>query len=84
MANIAVVNYINSIPVGQPINELTIEEVFKESIADIVPPELLVRLVFTYAIDGVNASVVVGEKIVLSDPESYFYTTTSNVTINQG
>jgi hypothetical protein len=27
---------------------------------------------------------VAGEKIVLSDPESYFYTTQSNVTITQG
>lgn len=84
LANIAVVNYINSIPVGQPINELTLEEAFKESIASVVPSELLVRLVFTYSINGVNASVVAGEKIVLSDPESYFYTTQSNVTITQG
>lgn len=76
--------YINSIPVGQPINTLTLGEVFKESIASILSPELLTRLVFEIAINGVGVSVAVGTNTILSEPESYFYATIGGIVINQG
>lgn len=84
LANPAVVDYINSIPVGQPINTLTLGEVFKESIAAILSPELIVRLLFAVTINSISASVVSGELIILSDPESYFYTQSSSISFVQG
>lgn len=76
--------YINSIPVGQPINDLTLAEVFKESIASILAPELLTRLVFAVSINGVGASVAVGTHTYLSESESYFNASVGSITINQG
>jgi hypothetical protein len=76
--------YINSIPVGQPINDLTLAEVFKESIASILAPELLTRLVFAVSVNGAGASVAVGTHTYLSESESYFNASVGSITINQG
>ena len=80
----ALQSYINSIPVGQPINDLTLAGVFKESIASILSPELLTRLVFSVSINGSGASVSAGTHIYLSDSESYFYAATGSITVAQG
>jgi len=84
MATPAVIAYINSIPVGQPINTLTLGDVFKESIASVLNPELLTRLVFAVSINGVGVSPSVGTNIILSESESYFYASVGSITINQG
>jgi len=82
--NPAIVNYINSIYAGQPINLLQMQEVFQQAIATILPTNLLTRLVFAITINGISVSPAVGTGLVSGDPESYFYTQTSNVVINQG
>ena len=80
----ALIDYINSIGVGQPINELVMSNVFKDSIKSIINPDLITRLVFQVSINGIGASVVSGTKIYASDSESYFYADIGSMTINKG
>ena len=80
----ALIAYINSIPVGQPINTLTMGEVFKEAIASVLNPELLTRLVFSVSINGIGVTVATGTNTILSDSEGFFYAVIGGVTANQG
>lgn len=80
----AITNYINSIAVGQPINILEMNAVFQDAISSILDPNLLVRLIFAVNIDGIAASPVSGESIILGDPESYFFANQSGITVVQG
>jgi hypothetical protein len=80
----AVTNYINSIPVGQPINVFELEAAFRGSIANLFSPSLLTRMVFNVSINGVGVSPSIGTGIIAGDPESYFFTTAGSITVIQG
>jgi len=80
----ALTDYINNIGVGQPINDLVMANVFKDSIKGIIDPDLITRLVFQVSINGVGVVVDVGTHIYSSDPESYFYSVSGSMTINKG
>jgi hypothetical protein len=84
LAQPAIVAYINSIIVGQPINVMELNTVFQNAIASLIPAQLLTRLVFAVSINGNGASPLSGTYEIVGDPESYFYTTTANVTVTQG
>lgn len=84
LAQPALVDYINGIYAGQPINVLDMQNVFQEAVAPIVPIQLLTKLQFTVTIDGNIVTPVAGTGIVNGDPESYLYVTSAGVTINQG
>ena len=80
----ALVDYINSIVVGQPINLFELQTTFQASVANIIPPQLLTRMIFAVSINGVGVSPDVGTGVILGDPESYFLTNQTLVTVNQG
>jgi hypothetical protein len=80
----ALVNYVNNVPVGQPINLFELQATFQEAIAAVLPPQLLTRMVFTVSINGVTVAPLAGTGIIQGDPESYFFTTTAQVSISQG
>lgn len=80
----ALVNYVNNLPVGQPMNLFDMQRVFSAAIAQLVPPPLLTRMAFTVSINGVSTSVVSGTGTYPSDPESYLFATTTSITISQG
>jgi len=80
----AIVNYVNSIVVGQPINVFELNTAFQVAVQGLLPPQLLTRLVFAIDINGVGVSPEVGTGIVAGDPESYFLTNVSLITISQG
>jgi hypothetical protein len=84
LGNPAIVNYINSIYVGQPINIFELQNVFQNAIVTIIPPQLLSRMVFTIYINGDEVSPEAGTGLIYGDPESYFETNTASVVINQG
>ncbi len=84
LANAALVDYVNSIPVGAPINVFELDAVFQAAVVTIIPTALLTRLVFAVSINGIGVAPVSGTGIVNGDPESYFFTTPALVVISQG
>lgn len=80
----AIANYINSIQVGQPIILYLLQTTFQEAIAAVVPPFLLTRMVFEVSINGVGVDPEAGTGIIAGDPESYFLTTSTAITVTQG
>jgi len=84
LAQTAVGQYINSIPVGSPINLLQLGDAFQESISNVLPAVLLTTLTFALSINGVAVSPTAGTQIIPSDPESYFSAALNGVTVVQG
>lgn len=81
LGNPALVNYVNSLPVGVPMNLFDLQDTFKAAIASVVPGPLLTRMVFSVSINGVGVSPQTGTGIIAGDPESYFFTDTSGTGI---
>ena len=84
LAGPAIVDYINSVPVGAPINVFELNTAFQESIETILAPALLTRLLFAVSINGVGVFPSAGTGIIAGDPESYFFTSSALVTVLQG
>lgn len=84
VAQAALMNYVNSIPSGQPINLYDLEATFRMAVSSLIPSQLLTRMVFSVAINGVGVSPTPGTGIIAGDPESYFTATTSSIVVNQG
>jgi hypothetical protein len=80
----ALADYVNAIVTGQPINVFQLESTFKTSVAPILDPNLITRMVFTVTIDGVPTPPIAGTGIVQGDPESFFLTSAPAIAIVQG
>jgi hypothetical protein len=80
----AIAAYINAITVGQPINVFQMQEAFEIAVSNIINPTFITRMVFTVSINGVGTSPTSGTGIIAGDPESYFFTSSSAITITQG
>lgn len=83
---IAIVNYVNSLPVGVPINLQVLNSVF---IASVLPlfndnPALISALDWTVSINSVSTPPDAGTFLIYGDPESYFTLDATDVTITQG
>lgn len=84
LGSVALVNYVNSIPVGSPINLFELQNVFQEAISSILPPYLLTRMVFTVQINGVVTNPASGTGAIYGDSESYFLTDVTKINIIRG
>lgn len=80
----ALVNYVNSIAVGAPMNLFEMQTVFQAAISSVIPPAFLTRMVFAVAINGVPTAVDSGTGIIEGDNESYFEAAANAVTFAQG
>jgi hypothetical protein len=80
----AVVSYINGITVGQPMNTFEIDNTIQAAVVNLIPTEYLTRLVYSIAINGITVTPETGTGIVAGDPESYFYITSTGVTVVRG
>lgn len=80
----ALADYVNGIAVGQPINLFELQAVFQASIASLVPPALLTRMVFSVNINGVGVNPEAGTGIISGDPESFFLTSPPEIAVTQG
>lgn len=80
----AIVDYINSIYVGQPISLFELQDTFQNAVAGIIPITLLSKMSFVVSINGIATSPSSGGIMIYGDPESYFATTEALVTITQG
>lgn len=79
----AIQSYINSIYVGQPINELEMTAVFQNAVASVIAAPNITTLQFVVTINGVTASPTAGTSIIPGDPESYFFASLTGVTVVQ-
>jgi hypothetical protein len=80
----ALVNYINSISVGLPINLFELQNAFQIATASILPTNLLTRMVFAVSINGILTNPQAGTGIIEGDSESYFLTDLTQISISQG
>jgi hypothetical protein len=80
----ALVSYINSIYAGNPINLFELDATFQAALINIVPTAFLTRMVFSVSINGVPVSPTSGTGIIAGDPESYFLTDSSQITVTRG
>ena len=81
LAQTAIINFVNAVPVGAPINQYALEESVFNTVEPVVDTQLITVLTWTYAINGVNTPPNVGTGIVDGDPESYFFTDQAHVTV---
>ncbi len=77
-------SYINSIVVGQPINELVLIDALQSAVSSVLPAVNLTTLEFAFTINGTAVSPTAGTFIIPSDSESYFYVSPTGVTSVQG
>jgi hypothetical protein len=81
----AIIDYINSLPAGTtPINLNVLNEVFIDSVANILAGELIIDIQWTFSISGVGANPQPGTQVIFGDRYSYFYTDSSQVSVIQG
>lgn len=80
----ALVNYINSIQVTQPINELAMTAAFQEAVATVISSLNITTLTFTVYINGIETAPSAGTSIIPGDPESYFSAAQNAITVQQG
>jgi Ubiquitin-activating enzyme E1 FCCH domain/Baseplate J-like protein len=80
----AIVAYINSISVGQPINTYELQDAFQNAVAPIVPPSQVSKIDYVVAINGIDTAPTSGTLLIYGDPESYFSTNDSLVSVVQG
>jgi hypothetical protein len=80
----AIVAYINSITVGQPINIFELQAVFQASVITLIPTPLISKMAFVVKINGVTASAESGTGLIYGDPQSFFETSSATVTVVQG
>ena len=84
LGNPALVDYVNGIFVGQPMNLYELQTTFQTAVASVIPPPLLTRMEFAVSINGVGVAPTAGTGIIAGDPESYFLTNSTLVTIEEG
>lgn len=84
LATPEIIAYINSIVTGQPINILTLQQTFVSSVSSVITANLVTRLLFSVYINSTLTAPTAGTDIILGDPESYFETNSTLITINQG
>jgi len=80
----AIANYINSIPVGQPINTFELQEAFQMAVVGILSVAQISKIDYVVAINGIDTSPTAGTLLIYGDPESYFATNAGLVTVVQG
>lgn len=84
-ASPAIIEYINSIPAGTtPINLNVLNEVFIDSVANILAGELIIDIQWAISVSGVGTFPAGGTQVIYGDRYSYFYTDSSQVSVIQG
>jgi len=84
LGNPALVDYVNDIAVGQPMNLFELQATFQTAIESVLPAALLTRMVFAVSINGIGTAPTGGTGIIAGDPESFFFTNSTLVVIQQG
>lgn len=84
LAQAALINYVNSLPIGVPMNQFVMEQTVQTATIGVLGNALLTRMVWTVAINGISTPVESGTGLYVGDPESTFFATVSTVIVAQG
>ena len=84
LAQPAIAAYVNSITGGAPMLLNLLQDAFIQSIASVVAPQFINRMIFVVNIDGVTVTPEAGTNIIAGDPESYLYALTTGITVTRG
>ncbi len=84
LAQTALAEYINSIPVEQPINLLDAQSTFQQAVASVLPVQYLTSLALTVYINGTEVTPEAGTQVILSASDSYFSAAVTGITVTQG
>jgi len=79
----ALVNYINSIAVGQPISLLLLRDTFIQAVKDSIPESAISVLSFVVTINTVVVNPPTGGELISGDPEAFFFTSPAHVAVVQ-
>lgn len=79
----ALVNYINQIPIGEPINLYQLEAVFIEALAPLISPTQVSLIETSIGINGEIVPPAPETGLVYGGEYSYFTTDSSHVTVQQ-
>lgn len=80
----AMVSYINSIYVGQPMSLLALQDAFINAVAGVIPEGTLSKLQFVVTVNGSVVAPPTGGVLIAGDPESFFFAATSDIAVVQG
>jgi len=78
-----VVDYINAIPIGEPVNTYQIETIFLEALTPMISPTQISLIEISVGINGVIVPPTDGTGLVFGGEYSYFTTDQSHVTVQQ-
>ena len=80
----ALVNYINSVPVQNPLNLLEMNAVFTQSVASVLPSASITDLSYVVLVNGVQVNPDSGTQLIPSANDNYFLAAVNAVTVTQG
>lgn len=83
LANPAIVTYINSIYVGQPLSIYQMQTAFQEAISSVLEAYLIKTIDITVYINDIETLPSLGSGLVYGDPESYMETNSTLISINK-
>lgn len=83
LATIPVVDYINTILIGDPINLLNLKDVFIKSVSEIISPKEISNILLIISINGYIKPPREGSELVYGSDYSYFITSSNAITIKR-
>ncbi|MBW5822937.1 baseplate J/gp47 family protein [Yersinia enterocolitica] len=78
-----VADYINAIEIGNPINLLQIQDIFRDSVKQLVDASLISMIDVQIGINGNIVSPKTGSSLVYGDTYAYFTTITSQIQVQK-
>ena len=79
----AILNYINSTGVGQPLNINALTDAFQNGVQSVLSVNMLTTLNFSITVNGNTVTPNAGTQLITTDAESYFFANASGVTVVQ-
>jgi hypothetical protein len=79
----AMVQFINNIPVGKPVNLYQLQDVFADAVESVLPSPLISFIDIHISINGVGTPVTPGTGLVEGDPQSYFFVSQGDFSVVQ-
>lgn len=78
-----IIDYVNSVYIGKPINTYAIQQIFRNSVSSIIDPEMVSLINVSVGINGTIVPPDPNTGLVFGGEYSYFTTDASHITVQQ-